>query len=36
MSSKEYVARTTHHCMVRIHGGYHTLVHIGSYNPDGE
>ena len=34
--NQEYVARTTHHCMVRIHGNYYTVVHIGSYSPDGE
>ena len=26
--NQEYVARTTHHCMVRIHGSYYTVVHI--------
>lgn len=32
----EYVVRTTHHCMVRIHHLYYTLVHIGWFGPDGE
>ena len=34
--NQEYVVRTTHHCMVRIHHGYRTLVHLGSFGPDGE
>ena len=33
---REYTVRSTHHCMVRIHGEYHTIVYIGWFGPSGE